>query len=411
MDITQNRPPARCLDLTRLVSRVDRGPMTGIDRVELAYLEKLLSIEDPLFTLVNMGRMHFLMDRKGSNTLHRKLTGLDSWGKANWKSQVFRKRSASWRRAFSDIEKLSIGTAITNTLARLVARILPNGAVYLNVGHSNLVPNTFDAISSAMDAKIAVLIHDSIPLDFPQFQQPGAAEKFEEKLRLVGQKADLVIFNSLATKKTTELYFRKWGMFPQSLVAHLGVDVEQPTPQDIPADLNLTQPYFVTVGTIEPRKNHALLLDIWRKFAAENDPPTLVIIGSRGWNNRSVFDRLDVSPSGILELSGLTDGAVSALVQGSAGLMFPSFAEGFGLPPAQAARLGVPVICGNLDVYNEVLADYPVYAAPGDMYQWETIIRKLADSVKTRQATGGVDNAAITLPSWNDHFNLVLELM
>lgn len=410
MDIIPNNPRARCLDLTRLVSRVGRGPLTGIDRVELAYLTKLLSIKDPFFSLIKMGRLYFLLDRTGTDQLHQKLTGKASWGAASWKSQIFRKRSDLWRRAFSDIQYLSVGTAIDAKLSRKLCGLLPIGTTYLNVGHSNLNATTFDAIRQIQGSRISVLIHDTIPLDYPQFQRAGSVGKFECKLRMVAENADLVIFNSAISKGGADLYFRKWRLSPETLVAHLGVEVQKPAFDEIPKNLDPGKPYFVTVGTIEPRKNHALLLEIWRRWPAEKQLPALIIIGSRGWNNQSVFDLLDTDPTGVTEVNGLSDGAVSALQQGSSGLLFPSLAEGFGLPPAEAALLKVPVVCGHLEIYKEVLGDYPVYADLSDMYQWETIIQKMADSSEAKHEKRKSGGATITLPSWNDHFNLVLNV-
>ena len=69
-------PAARLLDLTRLVSRVGRGPLTGIDRVELAYLDALLRQPEPLFALVRTTLGYVLLDRPGALALHARLTGV-----------------------------------------------------------------------------------------------------------------------------------------------------------------------------------------------------------------------------------------------------------------------------------------------------------------------------------------------
>ncbi|MGB8812877.1 MAG: glycosyltransferase, partial [Paracoccaceae bacterium] len=137
--------------------------------------------------------------------------------------------------------------------------------------------------------------------------------------------------------------------------------------------------------------------------------PQLLIIGSRGWANEAVFARLDsVTPGGpVRELPGLSDGAVAALLDGAQALLFPSLAEGFGLPAVEAAALGVPVIASNLPVFRDILDDYPVYLDSGDSYSWmETITEKL-------QAAGDANlqrkkRAAL---GWVAHFNAVLNLV
>ena len=141
-----------------------------------------------------------------------------------------------------------------------------------------------------------------------------------------------------------------------------------------------------------------------------SDAPRLVIVGSRGWENRDVFDRLDRKPKGVTELNGLSNRAVAALISGAAGLLFPSYAEGFGLPLAEAAALGTPVICSELPVFEEILGNIPVYASIDDMYLWKQSIRRLAEQKRAGQAAISGKNPEIKIPTWDDHFNLVLKV-
>ena len=160
----------------------------------------------------------------------------------------------------------------------------------------------------------------------------------------------------------------------------------------------------MTLGTIEPRKNHALLLDVWDGLAqGGGDIPHLFIIGNRGWADPALLARLDAQPAGVTELRGLSDGAVAALVAGARALLFPTLAEGYGLPPLEAAALGTPVVCTDLTVLRETLLDYPVYLHPSDSYAWMETIRAHADGSGGRNGKAGLD-----LPSWKDHFNAVL---
>jgi glycosyltransferase involved in cell wall biosynthesis len=86
----------------------------------------------------------------------------------------------------------------------------------------------------------------------------------------------------------------------------------------------------------------------------------------------------------------------------------PSFAEGFGLPPAEALALGTPVIANDLPVYHEVLGNNPVYVPVANMYSWAEKIIELAQADrKERKAAVG---EASWLPTWQEHFNLVLKV-
>ncbi|MEF9606119.1 glycosyltransferase, partial [Paracoccus sp. PXZ] len=147
------------------------------------------------------------------------------------------------------------------------------------------------------------------------------------------------------------------------MAAPIGTRLAAPDPAGLPADLDLSHPFFVTLGTIEPRKNHALLLDTWQILERRPDPPRLFIIGRRGWENRAVFARLDRLPPGgaVRELPDLDDGAVAALIGRSHGLLMPSRAEGFGLPLTEAAGRGIPVLASPLLAAREMLGDYATW--------------------------------------------------
>ncbi len=405
--------PGRLLDLTRLVSRLGRGPMTGVDRVEHAYLTEFLRRPEPLFGLVATSAGHSLLDRNGVDALAARFAGRTAWGRPDLLARFSRSLGTARKAAESDVRRLALGSAVPHRLARLLRR-LPEGIACYNVGHSNLTDITLQSLRALPGAQVAVLIHDTIPLDYPDFTRDGQGALFQAKLARVSQWADRVICNSTQTERDVLRHMTEIGRVPETLVAHLGIEVPQPVP--LPADYAALQPYFLTIGTIEPRKNHALLLDLWDRFAANPPPggiPHLLIAGSRGWKNDALFARLDALPNGgpVREVRGAGDALMAALLQGAAGLLFPSHAEGFGLPPAEAAALYVPVICNDLAVLREVLGDYPVYAPISDSYRWHRAIETLMESGRTG-LNGRVENRVkwhSKLPTWADHFNLVLK--
>ncbi|KKM63477.1 hypothetical protein LCGC14_1511090, partial [marine sediment metagenome] len=269
-------------------------------------------------------------------------------------------------------------------------------------GPINLLRGLDALFSKEAKAQVAVLIHDVIPLEYPAYQRPGTVAPFRAKIDRVSAQADLVIYNSQDTQRRSEAQMR--GRIPPAVVAHLGVDAPTPDVGELPAGLRPEQPYFVIVGTIEPRKNHGFLLDLWQSIGST--APPLLICGSRGWNNSAVFDRLDQLPpdGAVQEIAGLSDNALAALVQGAAGMLFPSYAEGFGLPPAEALSLGTRVLCNDLPVLHEVLGDKAVYAALNEPYSW---IRTIEDWAETppdpRPAT------TFIAPTWAEHFKIVLK--
>jgi len=395
------------LDITRLISRAGRMP-TGVDRVELAYLQNLSTCPEPLFAIARTTLGYVLLDAGGIAAIRSRIEGGHPWGMADWLARLARKKPVPVRQAESDLRRFALDRCRPRNLTKMLARQLPRGIAYLNTGHSNLTDRMLRAVRRGVDGRVAVLIHDVIPLDFPHYQRPGTPERFRAQLKRVGESADLILYNSRHTKTRAETYLQGWGPVPAGIVAHLGVPV--PVPSDLPAGIDQIKPWFMALGTIEPRKGHGLLLDVWEDLAADmgEQVPHLLICGARGWSNAAVFDRLDALPpqSPVREFNTLADGQIAALLVGSRGLLFPSRAEGFGLPPVEAAALGIPVVCPEIAGIREVLRDIPVYAPETDRYQWRNIVKDLIKRQKTTEpVTSGVK---FTPPTWDDHFNTVL---
>jgi glycosyltransferase involved in cell wall biosynthesis len=223
--------------------------------------------------------------------------------------------------------------------------------------------------------------------------------QFARKLAAVAAHADLVIYATNDARHRSEPHLRQAGRVPPGVVSPLGVPM--PVAQPLPEGLRPTAPYFIVLGTIEPRKNHALLLDVWEELGPE--PPTLFICGSRGWLNTDVFARLDAKPPGIVELSGLSDGAIAALLSGARALLFPSIAEGFGIPMAEAAALGSQVLCGDLAICREVLGDAGVYLPLNNHYVWK-------DQVLSAVSQAPVARIRFVPPDWDTHFKTALDM-
>jgi glycosyltransferase involved in cell wall biosynthesis len=394
---------ARLLDLTRLVSRLGRGPMTGIDRVEQAYLTHLLAQDAPLYGLVRTGAGFLLLDPAGCAGFAKLCAGALSLPSADLLSRLMHRHDPTRARAETAARQLAMARAVRPGLPRLL-RQMPRGASYMNVGHTNLDAKTLSCLSSR-GLRVTVLVHDTIPLDHPEFARPGTVDRFRRKLAAVSSHASQIIHLSHATQAQTEGQLARLGRVPPGHVAPLGVETARPDPGQLPPGLNLTTPYFVTLGTIEPRKNHALLLDVWERLPPP--APQLYIVGNRGWADPALLARLDALPSDgpIKLLHGLPDAAVMTLVQGARALLAPSRAEGFGLAPLEAASLGTAVIAADLAVTRELLGNKAVYLPALELYPWvETIARQTIQPQIFGQQTDW------TPPTWAAHFKTVLSL-
>lgn len=397
---------ALLIDLTRLVSRQGKGALTGIDRVELAWLDHLLSGTAPLHGLVRTAAGYLLLGRNGAALVSALAHGTASPARNDLTGWLTRRGNRPRACAEAALRRLARARIAAPFLARALRRAFPAGGAYLNLGHTNLTGRTLGAARAA-GLRVAVMLHDTIPLDHPQYSRAGIPAAFARKVQAVADHADLVIHTARSTRQTSEAHLARAGRVPAGIVAPLGVRVAPPDAAALPSGIDLTAPYFVALGTVEPRKNHVLLLDVWSRLAADAGPvPQLFIAGNRGWADTALLARLDAGPAGVTELRGLTDGAVSALLASARALLFPSHAEGFGLPPLEAAALGVPVLCSDLPVLRDLLSDYPVYLKPSDSYSWLREIRKAA-----ARNGGAARTDCVDIPTWDDHFNAVLSLI
>jgi glycosyltransferase involved in cell wall biosynthesis len=302
-----------------------------------------------------------------------------------------------------------VSAALVDSAWRAIGRAkLPAGpAVYLNVSHQNLDrPATIRRILAWARAPLVVMVHDLIPIMFPEYGRPGQADRHRRRIATVLRQAAGILANSAATRTALAEYLP--DCTSPVLVAPLGV--ERGDTRVDPGDLRVltgTSPYFVCLGTIEPRKNHLLLLHAWRRLVQEGgEIPHIYIVGRRGWENEMVVDLLErcapIHPF-VHEHNDLPDGSVRALLRGARALLMPSFAEGYGLPLAEAMAEGTPVLCSNIDVHREIGGDVAEYLDPLDGPAWMAAIRDYSPENSPRRIAQLDRLARWPVPRWETH--------
>lgn len=360
------------LDISRLLSRSRASVPTGIDRVELAYARYLLAhaSEQTRFCAMHPIGVMGMIDQA---TARRFIQALElQWG-----------QSGSGRPAAR-----LCGTINRGLFWHRPAAMAP-GTIYLNVSHHHLTrPKVVGAFLRQTGARFVVMIHDLIPIDYPEYSRPREPARHEIRLKTVARYADSIIVPSHYVKETVCRHLTELSVdIPVHTVLH-GVDASHLHTRTMELDASLRdhlkgRPYFVCLGTIEPRKNHLLLLNVWRRLVerAPSSAPVLVIVGKRGWENENILDLLDRAPAlkgHIIECQSLPDTMVQTLLKGSSGLLFPSFVEGFGLPLAEALSMGVPALCSDIPVLREVGGCAASYIDPLDGPAWLDAIMRYA---------------------------------
>lgn len=371
------------LDISRLVSRLGQGPLTGIDRVEKAWLRYLLSESEPLFLLCKSRAGQMLLRADAGVLLLRWLEG-DA-------PPATRHAALARLRRTALAHSLATGGPFGH-LARALRRALPQGGWFLSLGHTNLDRRLMAALARG-GLRRAVMIHDVIPLEFPQFAAPGAPARFERRFRAACDADALICVSHSARDSVAAAAARLDLRLPPQIVAPLGTDLAPPG--TLPPGIDPARPRFVTLGTIEPRKNHALLLNVWDSLPPPR--PLLVVIGRRGWADPALFARIESTPD-VAEFNTLDDGQVAAALAGAQALLMPSFAEGFGLPLTEAAARGVPVICADIPVARELLAGYAQFLPPSDCEIWAASVRAALLAAPAPSAK------SIEVPGWMAHF-------
>jgi glycosyltransferase involved in cell wall biosynthesis len=157
------------------------------------------------------------------------------------------------------------------------------------------------------------------------------------------------------------------------------------------------KPYILFVGTIEPRKNVAVLLDAYEQLApsirAEFD---LVIAGPPGWGDPAVLRRLRSGPPGVQYLGYVSEQDLPGLTAGATVFVYPSLYEGFGLPVAQAMAASVPVITSNVSSLPEVGGDGALLVDPKSIAELTSAMSRvlLSPDLRTELSAHGVRRAS-----------------
>jgi len=375
--------PSFLIDVSRLVGRLMRERLpTGIDRVALAYVRQY-GCQSRAF--VRDSRFHVVLPERFSQALFHLLLQPPP----DFKSRV-------WR-------LIAQGAAVGIRPRDL------SGTVFFNIAHSGLEYHRYPDMLRRMDVRPVFMVHDLIPITHPEYCRPGELEKHRTRMLAVLELARGIITNSRATQDALAAFADAHeARMPLSTPAFPAPHDFGPVTKKRPTD----RLYFVVLGTVEPRKNHLLLLNVWKRLAESmgDQAPLLVVIGQRGWECENVVDMLErCGPlrDHILELSTCSDAELATWLHHAQALLFPSFAEGFGLPLVEALACGTPVIASDLAVFRETAHTVPDYLDPLNGIGWLEMIADYtapASQVRDRQLKR---MATFMAPTWEGHFRQV----
>ena len=376
------------IDISRLLSRTARRRLpTGVDRVCLAYIERWGRQAQ---AVIQKGRWRRIVPQAQSQALFELLLQPPSDFRHRMHMQIARACVPPWP----------------------VQDAAGKPGFYL--GHAGTEVAGFSQWVGATRQKPLYFVHDLIPISHAEYCRPGEQQAHARRLTVMLQSGAGLITNSQHTLDMLGHWAARQALaLPPAVVAPLAPARLRPSKTGAAP---LAQPYFVVLGTIEPRKNHLLLLNIWRELAARlgDACPHLVVVGQRGWECENVVDMLErceaLQPF-VREVPACADAELANYLQHAQALLFPSFTEGFGMPLLEALALGTPVIASHLAVFREVAGDVPDYLDPTDGPAWTQAISDYAQRPAERRAAQLQRLAGFHMPTWDDHFAQVERLL
>jgi len=253
---------------------------------------------------------------------------------------------------------------------------------------------------------VVATLYDAIPHMRPEWGNPRLRRTNNVLLRAAARFADLVIVTSQAAVPEIVEHYRV--SMDRIRVVPLGIEpgwFTRPAPEEIRAVLaarGLSEGYFLSVGTLQPRKNYEALLRAYDRLPDSiRNERQLVIVGKYGWGAEALRAELLERRRGgrCVWLDYEDDATLRALYAGAGAFVFPTWSEGFGLPALEALATGLPIVASDLPVLREVVGDNAIFADPADADALVEAMRAAVASVP-EQARIDARRAQARLFSW-----------
>lgn len=244
---------------------------------------------------------------------------------------------------------------------------------------AHLLPRHLAQLMSwkVLGASLHFVVYDMLPLTHPVHFKAARVRHFQRWAQLLSMVANSL----LCISRSVEADLHHWlhqnaNLTPRQLptrVIPLGGDFynASPQPSSGPSALVLQtlsqlegRSWSLMVGTLEPRKNHACVLDAFEQLWQQNSPLVLVLVGRPGWHTEALQQRIAGHPEinrHLYWFSAATDAELQLLYQKASGVVVPSLAEGYGLPLSEALHHRKPLLARDIPVFREVAGEHAQY--------------------------------------------------
>ena len=249
------------------------------------------------------------------------------------------------------------------------------------------------ALKRQFGTRFVMTVHDLIPIQARDTCDQDTARVFEEFMRRALPHTDHVLSISQNTAADLKNYVAALQLpEPAITVTRNGSSFAEFLPSvDAPGDLrpeDVPERFVLFVATIEGRKNHQLMLDIWRQMIEDgDDPPHLVCVGRLGWKSSSFLSTLvETGYLGgrVLLLRDISDTDLTMLYRRCLFTVCPTFYEGWGLPVGESLAMGKICVSSDRASIPEVAGEFGVYIDIDSVAKSREVIRDLIADAPAR---------------------------
>ena len=270
--------------------------------------------------------------------------------------------------------------------------------------------------------KVVQMIHDLFFIERPDWFSPTFARTFPSTFGAVAPGVDRWLANSTFVKEQLATYLESHSLPPRPVeILPMGWDSFAVSRGEDRASATAAlrrygivgQPFILFVGTVEPRKNLATLLDVMEDLRRDLSErvPELVVVGGYGWNAKGLAARLWRDPH-TRWLTRVHDADLSAIYRAALFTVSPSHSEGWGLPVQESIAHGVPCIASSGGALRESGHGLAVHFDPSDPASLKSAMAHwITDGAALRQERVRIAEAlgSEQLPTWDDAGEVLLK--
>ncbi len=253
--------------------------------------------------------------------------------------------------------------------------------------------------------RLTATLHDMTCWLLPQFHQAANVAAEKRFAATIWKRADGLMAVSESTRRDAIQVLgldpaRIRVIYPGVASAYFTADTATAAAARLKHALN--RPYALYVGTVEPRKNLAGMLDAWAALSASvRQEFDLVLAGPEGWQSAETMQRLRSDTGGVRYMGYVPETDLPGITAGASAFVYPSFYEGFGFPVAQAMAAGVPVVTSNISSLPEVTGGAAALIDPYSVSEIRDALETLLTSPAMRARLSDAGRSRARIFTWD----------